>query len=256
MASRRVLGAFAAGGASHEKPGLIALDRYALILFGPPGSGKGTQAKLLKAALGWPHISTGDMLREHVRVQDELGLEVAALMKSGQLVSDELADRLVEKRLERPDVEKGFILDGYPRTVDQAAALSKLLGRKGFRPLVVHLKVDYNRIVARLSGRRVCPQCGALYSLASKPPQVPELCDNDGTRLLVREDDREEVIRQRLEAYDRQTLPVLGYIRETGIPYHEVEATEGTPGEIAERVCGILPAGRKSAVGVALRVAE
>ena len=166
------------------------MDRYALILFGPPGSGKGTQATLLHRSLGWPHISTGDMLRDHVLAQDELGREIGDLMKAGQLVSDDLVDRLVTRRLERPDVERGIILDGYPRTVTQAAAMSKLLDRKGFRPLVVHLKVDYNRIVARLSGRRVCPQCGSLYSLGFKPPRVPGLCDNDGTPLIVRDDDR------------------------------------------------------------------
>jgi adenylate kinase len=218
------------------------LDRYALILFGPPGSGKGTQAKLLKSCLGWPHISTGDMLREHVQAADDLGREVAAVMKAGKLVSDDLANRLVENRLERSDVANGIILDGYPRTVAQAAAMSKLLEAKGFRPVVVHLKVDYNRIVARLSGRRLCPTCGTLYNLVSNPPRVPGLCDNDGTSLIVREDDREEVIRQRLDAYDRQTVPVLGYIRESGIRYREVEATEGAPAEIAKRVCELFPA--------------
>ena len=220
------------------------MDRYALILFGPPGSGKGTQAKLLKSCLGWPHISTGDMLREHVQAADDLGREVAAVMKSGELVSDDLANRLVEKRLERPDVERGIILDGYPRTVAQAAAMSMLLEAKGFRPVVVHLKVDYNKIVARLSGRRLCPTCGTLYSLVSNPPRVPGLCDNDGTPLIVREDDREEVIRHRLEAYDRQTVPVLGYIRDSGMPYHEIEATEGSPSEIAKRICELFPAGK------------
>lgn len=210
-------------------------------MFGPPGSGKGTQAKLLKNHLGWPHISTGDMLREHVQAQDELGIEIAAVMKSGQLVGDDLANRLVETRLERPDVEAGLILDGYPRTVQQAAWMSKLLDRKDFRPVVAHLKVDYNKIVARLSGRRVCPQCGALYSLAFNPPRVSELCDNDGSRLMIRDDDREEIIRRRLEAYDRQTLPVLGYIRDAGISYHEVEATDGAPARIAQRICEILP---------------
>jgi adenylate kinase len=218
------------------------LDRYALILFGPPGSGKGTQAKLLKSCLGWPHISTGDMLREHVQAGDDLGREVAAVMKSGKLVSDDMANRLVERRLERPDVENGIILDGYPRTVAQAAAMSKLLETNGFRPVVVHLKVDYNRIVARLSGRRVCPKCGTLYNLVSNPPRVPGLCDNDGTPLVIRDDDREEVIRQRLEGYDRKTVPVVGYIRESGMPYHEVEATEGAPAEIAKRVCALFPA--------------
>ena len=217
------------------------MDRYALILFGPPGSGKGTQAKLLKSCLGWPHISTGDMLREHVQAGDDLGREVAAVMKSGKLVSDDLANRLVEKRLERPDVANGIILDGYPRTVAQAAAMSKLLEAKGFRPVVVHLKVDYNRIVARLSGRRLCPTCGTLYNLVSNPPRVPGLCDIDGTPLIIREDDREEVIRQRLDAYDRQTVPVVGYIRDSGMPYHEVEATEGAPADIAKRVCERLP---------------
>jgi len=181
------------------------------------------------------------MFREHVQAGDHLGREAAAVMKAGKLVSDDLANRLVEKRLERPDVANGIILDGYPRTVAQAAAMSNLLAAKGFRPVVVHLKVDYNRIVARLSGRRLCPTCGTLYNLVSNPPRVPGLCDNDGTPLIVREDDREEVIRQRLDAYDRQTVPVLGYIRESGMSYHEVEATEGAPAEIAKRVCELLP---------------
>ena len=222
-------------------PQTRTVDRIALILFGPPGSGKGTQAKLLRERLGWPHISTGDMLREHVQAGDELGREVTAVMKSGQLVSDEFANRLVAARLKRPDVERGIILDGYPRTVAQAAAMSKLLDERGFRAVVVHLKVDYNKVVARLSGRRLCSQCGALYSLASNPPVIEGVCDNDGARLIVRDDDREEVIRRRLEAYDRQTLPVLSYIRDTGMAYHEVECTEGTPREIVERVLAVLP---------------
>jgi len=182
------------------------------------------------------------MLREHVQAGDDLGREVAAVMKSGELVSDDLANRLVEKRLERPDVARGIILDGYPRTVAQASAMEKLFEVKGFRPVVVHLEVDYNKIVARLSGRRLCPTCGTLYSLVSNPPRVPGLCDNDGTPLIVREDDREEVIRHRLAAYDRQTVPVVGYIRESGMPYYEIEATEGAPAEIAKRVCALFPA--------------
>jgi adenylate kinase len=220
------------------------LNRYALILFGPPGSGKGTQAKLLRVRLGWPHISTGDMLREHVQAADDLGREIAGVMKSGQLVSDELVNRLVEIRLNRPDVVDGIILDGYPRTVDQAETMSKLLEERGFRPVVVHLKVDYNRIVARLSGRRVCPCCGALYSLASNPPRIADTCDNDGGRLVVREDDREEVIRARLLAYDLQTAPILQWARDAGVEFHEVEATEGTPEQVAERVCAVFPVGR------------
>ena len=223
-------------------PRARTVDRIALVLFGPPGSGKGTQAKLLKERLGWPHISTGDMLREHVQAQDDLGREVAAVMKSGQLVPDELANRLVENRLRRPDVEQGILLDGYPRTVTQSAAMSKLLEGLGFRAVVVHLKVDYNKVVARLSGRRLCPTSGALYSLVSHAPAVAGMCDNDGTRLIVREDDREDVIRRRLEAYDGQTVPIFSYVREAGLACHEVESTEGTPAEIAERVLAVLPA--------------
>jgi len=223
------------------------LGRVALVLFGPPGSGKGTQAKLLHGSLGWPHISTGDMLRQHVQAQDELGREVAAVMHSGQLVSDELVDRLVDNRLKQPDIRDGIILDGYPRTVAQAGVMSKLLAARGFRPVVVHLKVDYNKIVPRLSGRRLCPQCGSLYSLASNAPMVSEVCDYDGARLIIRDDDREDVVRHRLEAYDSQTLPILDYIREAGITYFEVESTEGTPAEIAERVCAVLPAAEGTA---------
>jgi len=214
----------------------------ALILFGPPGSGKGTQAKILRQALGIPHVSTGDILRSHVQAQDELGREVAGVMQSGALVSDDLVNRLVANRLRQPDVERGLILDGYPRTVEQAVVMQKLLAEHGFRPVVVHLKVDYNKIVARLAGRRLCPQCGALYSLASNAPTVSEVCDYDGARLIVRDDDREEVVRARLEAYDRQTLPLLDYVRKAGLMLHEVEATEGSPQVIAQRVCATLAA--------------
>src|SRR4051794_40832914 len=126
------------------------MSRYCLILFGPPGSGKGTQAKLLRQALNWPHISTGDMLREHVQAQDAVGMEITSIMQSGSLVPDALVDRLVNERIRRPDCENGFILDGYPRTVPQAVALEKLLERLEFEPVVVFLKVDYNKIVARL----------------------------------------------------------------------------------------------------------
>src|SRR5580658_1113401 len=139
------------------------MHRLCLILFGPPGSGKGTQAKLLRQALGIAHISTGDMLRERVAAGDALGREASGVMQSGGLVPDALVNRMVEERIEQPDCEKGFILDGYPRTVDQARLLGGLLAAQGgnppngLLPLVVHLKVDYNVIIARLSGRRQCP---------------------------------------------------------------------------------------------------
>lgn len=225
---------------------------YSLILFGPPGSGKGTQAKLLRQSLDWPHISTGDMLREHVQAQDEIGQEITQLMQSGQLVPDALVDRLVRERITEPDCSRGFILDGYPRTVPQAVVLEKLLKSHGVTPVVVYLKVDYNKIVARLSGRRLCPQCGALYSVSSNRPASSEVCDYDGAILVVRDDDREEVVRQRLETYERQTMPLIEHFRESGIAFHEVNATEGTPQTILKKISAVLPAANVPAAGVEL----
>lgn len=212
------------------------MTKFCLILFGPPGSGKGTQAKILREALGWPHISTGDMLREHVAIKDDLGNKIAAIMQSGKLVPDDLVNELVKLRIAQPDCERGFILDGYPRTIPQAGKLEKLLAQKNFRPVVVYLEVDYNKIVARLAGRRVCPVCGSLYSLGSNPPLIQQVCDYDGARLIVRDDDREEVIRERLEAYDRQTLPLLDYFQRCGYAFHRVQASDRSPQAIASEI--------------------
>jgi adenylate kinase len=212
----------------------------AIILFGPPGSGKGTQAKLLKAAMDIPHISTGDMLRERVASGDELGLQVKDLMQAGRLVPDEAVNRLVADRIALPDCRKGFILDGYPRTLPQAAVLDQLLSSRGYRQLVIHLKVDYTKVIARIAGRRVCPVCGTLYSLTSNPPRQPEVCDLDGARLVIRDDDRESVIRERLEAYERQTRPLLDYYRSRRSDLHEVDGSSGTPEEIFERIRSLL----------------
>jgi adenylate kinase len=218
------------------------MDRHCLILFGPPGSGKGTQAKLLRQSLGLPHISTGDMLREHVQAGDEFGREIAEVMQSGRLVPDALVDQLVEERIARPDCDAGFILDGYPRTIGQAGVIRKLLERLGFAPLVVYLKVDYNKVVARLSGRRLCPQCGALYSVSSNRLLISKNCDSDGAELVVRDDDREEVIRLRLETYERQTMPLIRYFRDSGVPFYEVDGTEGSPQVIVKRIGELIPA--------------
>ncbi len=153
--------------------------RLCLILFGPPGSGKGTQATLLREKLGMAHISTGDMLRERVASGDELGKAVAGIMQSGGLVPDELVNRMVEDRIEQKDAVSGFILDGYPRTVAQAQLLDCVLKARKIRTVVVYLKVDYNVVIARLSGRRQCPTCGALYSVSANSPAVSEVCDYD-----------------------------------------------------------------------------
>jgi len=212
----------------------------ALVLFGSPGSGKGTQSKLLSRALGIPQISTGDMLREHVRKGNAVGTAVEAKLKAGFLVKDEVVNALVEKRLAQSDAARGFILDGYPRTRAQAEWLCRLLAARGFHEVVIHLVVDYNVIIARLSGRRQCPVCGTLYNVISKPPKVPGVCDLDGAKLIVREDDREEVIRERLEAYEKQTRPLLDYFREKGKRLYEVDASHDSPEQVFRNIEALI----------------
>lgn len=209
-------------------------------MFGPPGSGKGTQASLLKAGLGIPHISTGDMLRERIASGDSLGKQVKEIMHAGRLVPDEVVNLLVEDRIAAPDCAGGLILDGYPRTQQQAEVILGRLRERGFEPLVIHLKVDYNKVIARIAGRRQCSVCGTLYSLASNPPREDGICDRDGFPLMVRDDDQESVIRQRLDAYERQTRPVLEYFVSAGAPCHEVEGSDGTPEEIAARIRSMM----------------
>jgi adenylate kinase len=212
----------------------------AVILFGSPGSGKGTQAKLLRNCLRGPHISTGDMLREHISADDEIGQQARKLIKSGNLVPDELVNALVKLRLAGVDCRQGIILDGYPRTINQAGVLLEMMKEDGIRPGVVHLMVDYEKIVARLSGRRQCPVCGTLYSLTTNPPKVAGLCDLDGSALVTREDDRESVIRERLREYDSQTVPILNFFREAGVPMIEVNAGEAVPEQIGRQICDEL----------------
>jgi adenylate kinase len=225
------------------------MHRLCLILFGPPGSGKGTQAKLLRQTLGIAHISTGDMLRERVAAGDALGLEAARVMQAGGLVPDEVVNRMVEDRIEQPDCEKGFILDGFPRTVSQARLLSAVLAAKGIDPVVVHLKVDYNVIIARLSGRRQCPTCGALYSVSSNAPTVSEVCDYDGSKMVVRDDDRPEVVGERLRSYERQTEPVLEFLKSAGYVLFEVEGADAPAQAIARRIAGLIQGARGNAAG-------
>jgi adenylate kinase len=176
------------------------------------------------------------MLRERAASHDPLGEAASAIMKAGGLVPDEIVNRMVEERIEQPDCVNGFILDGYPRTVNQAKLISGVLAGKGVVPVVVHLKVDYNVIIARLSGRRLCPTCGALYGVSSKTPVVSEVCDYDGSKLMVRDDDRPEVVAERLSAYDRQTSPVLECLREEGFAVCEVDGAANSPLVIAKRI--------------------
>jgi adenylate kinase len=212
----------------------------ALVLFGSPGSGKGTQAKMLHACLGVPHISTGDMLREAVRRRTPVGLAVAATMQAGSLVCDDVVNELVEERLTEPDALEGFILDGYPRTTAQAEHLCKWLHGRGIGEVVIHLAVDYNVIIARLTGRRQCPRCGTLYNIVSQPPKQPDVCDLDGEKLIIRNDDSEAVIRERLDEYESLTRPVLDYYRSAGHPLIVVDGSTDSPDAVGKKICQAL----------------
>jgi adenylate kinase len=167
---------------------------------------------------------------------DELGKEISAVMKAGGLVPDETVNRMVEERIEEDDCKEGFILDGFPRTVNQAVLLNGLLAARHIYTVVVHLKVDYNVVISRIAGRRQCPTCGALYSVTSNAPTVSEVCDYDGSKLIVRDDDRPEVVEQRLKAYEGQTAPVLAYLKQAGYVIEDVQGEGASPQAIARRI--------------------
>jgi len=205
-----------------------------LIFIGPPGSGKGTQAKRLAARYGVPHISTGDMLREAIADDTALGREAAPIMASGGLVPDDLMIGIINDRLARPDAGRGFILDGFPRTTVQAEKLDNIVGN-GSDPLrVLQLLVPDDVLVKRTVLRRSCPECGAIYHLESAPPKSDMVCDRDGAALIHRPDDNEESVRKRLEAFHRQTLPVATFYKAKGI-LRTVDGV-GTLDEVFERI--------------------
>ncbi len=185
-----------------------------ILLFGPPGSGKGTQGRLI---LEWmpekiPSISTGDMLRAEIAAQTPLGVKTQAIIASGGLVGDDLMHEVVRSRLSRPDCRNGFMLDGYPRTLEQAAFLDSVLAEQRLpQPIVIHLDVPADVLVGRMVSRRQCPKCGQMYNLLSEKPKVENRCDKDGEGLVARKDDQENVIRERLKTYEAVTRPVLNY---------------------------------------------
>jgi adenylate kinase len=190
----------------------------AVIFLGPPGAGKGTQARQIAENYGVPHLSTGDMFRDHVGRGTALGLRAKPIMERGELVPDDLVLSMVEERISRPDCGGGFILDGFPRTLPQAERLDEILQRRfTTQPLVVHFVVDPAQLMRRLTGRRTCVIGGEIYNVYDQPSQVPGRCDRDGGELIQRPDDREEVIAERLAAYERQTRPLVDYYRRQGV---------------------------------------
>jgi adenylate kinase len=206
-----------------------------LIFIGPPGSGKGTQAKRLAGRFGIPHISTGDMLREAVAERTPLGRKADAIMKSGALVPDDVMVGMIRERLSKPDAKKGFILDGFPRTLPQAEKLDTLLagnGKDGLR--VLQLLVPDEAIVKRIALRRTCAQCGAIYHLENQPPKVDGVCDRCGGELVARPDDTETAVRKRLESFHRQTAPVADYYRAKSV-LKQVDGI-GPVDEVFERI--------------------
>jgi adenylate kinase len=190
-----------------------------LLLLGPPGAGKGTQAERIAKRYRVPHLSTGDMLREAVAADSAVGRRAKAIMDAGRLVPDDVMIRLVAERIAQPDCARGFVLDGFPRTLAQAEALDVLLEERGLElELVLEIAVDDDALVERISGRFACGRCGAGYHDRFKQPKVPGICDACGSREFVRrEDDKAETVRARLEAYHAQTAPLLPHYRDKGL---------------------------------------
>ncbi|QAS52657.1 adenylate kinase [Halobacillus litoralis] len=188
-----------------------------LILMGLPGAGKGTQAEKIVEKYDIPHISTGDMFRLAIKEGTALGKEAKSFMDKGELVPDEVTIGIVRERLSKPDSQKGFLLDGFPRTIAQADALENLMSdMEESLDYVLHIDVPKDQLIERLTGRRICPTCGATYHVVFNPPKVDGKCDHDGSELIQREDDQPDTVKKRLEVNVEQTQPLLDFYREKG----------------------------------------
>ena len=219
----------------------------AVVFLGPPGAGKGTQAKELAKKYGVPHLSTGDMLRECIAKGSELGLKAKPIMERGELVPDSIILKMVAHRIEQPDCSFGFVFDGFPRTVAQAQYFGELLKQNGYKqPVVVHFSIDPALVIKRITGRRMCKIGGEIYNVFERPTRVPGICDNDGGELEQRPDDREEIVAPRLAAYAKQTAPLVAYYRRLGY-LHDV-AAEKSVEEVTHRVAEIINATAKQKV--------
>lgn len=199
-----------------------------LLLMGPPGAGKGTQAAKLVERYELPHVSTGDIFRGALQERTPLGLEAKRYMDVGALVPDQVTVGITRERLAKSDCIGGFILDGFPRTLQQALALDQMLAKMGIRlNRVVNIVVSDDELIPRLTGRRICQSCGSTYHLAFRPPAVPQVCDRCGGELYQRDDDREDTVRERLGVYHRQTQPLIQYYRERDV-YTEINGAQPT----------------------------
>ena len=204
---------------------MAANDRKFIVFIGPPGSGKGTQAKILEKQLGLPQVATGDLFRYNLKNNTELGLLAKKYMNAGELVPDEVTIRMVEDRLSRDDCVRGVILDGFPRNLHQAVALDEMLAPYGGVTVAPFFQVDDDVVVERISGRRVCRNCGAVYHIKYNPPKRDNICDVCGGELYQRDDDRPETVRNRLYVYYKQTGPLIGYYFAKGL-LEEIDASQ------------------------------
>lgn len=210
-----------------------------LILFGPPGAGKGTHAHILSEKWKIPHFAAGDLLRKHIREGTPVGKRVKAILEKGELVSDGVINELILSELESGGAERGYILDGYPRTIGQAEALEEFLKRRNEAlDAALYFQSSVQVLVDRLSGRRSCPKCGANYHLRNIPPKVSGRCDQCKTDLIERSDDRPETIRHRLEVYEKDTAPLLNFYRDRGV-LEEVPGDWDVP-ELQEELAKVL----------------
>ncbi|MBQ6133992.1 MAG: adenylate kinase [Lachnospiraceae bacterium] len=210
-----------------------------IIMLGAPGAGKGTQAKRVAEEYGIPHISTGDIFRANIRDNTELGKKAKEYMDKGLLVPDELTCDLVMNRISEADCKDGFVLDGFPRTIPQADALTKALEEKGMSmDAAVDIEVPDENIIGRMAGRRFCPKCGATYHVVALPPKSEGICDNDGEKLVIRDDDKEETVRNRLSVYHKETQPLIDYYKKAQI-LKTVDGTK-TADEVFDGIKAVL----------------
>ncbi|KAF6567025.1 adenylate kinase [Paenibacillus sp. SEL3] len=192
-----------------------------ILIMGPPGAGKGTQADVIVKEFGIPHISTGDAFRLAMKQGTPIGIKAKEYIDKGELVPDDVTIGIVEERLQQPDCKKGFLLDGFPRTLAQAEALDQILGRLNTKlDDVINLKVDSDNLLARITGRRVCKTCGTSYHIVFNPPKVEGICDKDGGELYQRPDDNEDSVRTRLDEYSNKTAPLLTFYENQNLLRH------------------------------------